>query len=343
MKPAGIYDIIRIDEFSATPKYQQIINAILKGIEYGRLKQQTVLPSINDLSYELDVSRNTAEKAYRQLKKNGVISSVPGKGYFIKTARLKQAHNICLLFNKLSIHKKIIYDSFVRSLGENAIVDFYIYNNDFSLFRKLLADKKEDYTHYVIITHFLEGGENAHDIINAIPKEKLLLLDKLVAGVKGTYAAIYEDFENDIYNALAKAVKRLKKYKALKIIFPDYTYHPREILNGFFRFCQDYAFDYEVIEEPLAANIKENTVYISLMEDDLVPLIKKIREKKLEVGKQVGVISYNETPIKEIILNGITTISSDFKFMGEKAAEIILNKSTQHFAVPFYLTLRNSL
>jgi DNA-binding transcriptional regulator YhcF (GntR family) len=343
MKPAGIYDIIRIDEFSATPKYQQIINAILKGIENGRLKQQSVLPSINDLSYELDVSRNTAEKAYRYLKKTAIISSVPGKGYFIKTTRLKQAHNICLLFNKLSIHKKIIYDSFVKSLGENAIIDFYIYNNDFSLFRKLLAEKKEDYTNYVIIPHFLEGGENAHDIINAIPKEKLLLLDKLIDGVNGTYAAIYEDFENDIYDALTKAIKRLKKYKAIKIIFPDYTYHPREILNGFYRFCQDYAFDYEVIEEPLSSNINEDTVYISLMEDDLVPLIKKIREKKLEVGKHVGVISYNETPIKEIILNGITTISSDFKFMGEKAAELILNKSKQHFAVPFYLTLRNSL
>ena len=50
MKPVGIYDIIRIDEFSSTPKYQQLINAVLKGIEHGRLKQQDVLPSINDLT-----------------------------------------------------------------------------------------------------------------------------------------------------------------------------------------------------------------------------------------------------------------------------------------------------
>ena len=32
MKPVGIYDIIRIDEFSATPKYQQLINAVLKAL-----------------------------------------------------------------------------------------------------------------------------------------------------------------------------------------------------------------------------------------------------------------------------------------------------------------------
>jgi DNA-binding LacI/PurR family transcriptional regulator len=38
-----------------------------------------------------------------------------------------------------------------------------------------------------------------------------------------------------------------------------------------------------------------------------------------------------------------TTISTDFQMMGEKAAQLILNQSTEHVAIPFYLTLRNSL
>lgn len=90
-------------------------------------------------------------------------------------------------------------------------------------------------------------------------------------------------------------------------------------------------------------NIKEGTAYISLMEDDLVILIKKILETKIEVGRQVGIISYNEIPLKQIILDGITTISADFKTMGEKAAKMILERSTEHVAVPFHLTLRKSL
>ena len=40
----------------------------------------------------------------------------------------------------------------------------------------------------------------------------------------------------------------------------------------------------------------------------------------LVIGKQVGIISYNETPLKKIILNGITTISTDFEAMGIEAA-----------------------
>jgi DNA-binding LacI/PurR family transcriptional regulator len=79
------------------------------------------------------------------------------------------------------------------------------------------------------------------------------------------------------------------------------------------------------------------------MEDDLVILIERIISLKLKIGQQVGLISYNDTPLKRIILNGITTISTDFRKMGCIAAQLILNNSREHVEVPFYLTLRASL
>jgi len=343
MDSENIFSLITVDAQSITPKYLQVVNSVLNAIKEEKLDKGYILPSINDLSYELEISRDTGERAYRHLKNMGVINSVPGKGYFISKTAFRQPLKIFLLFNKLSTHKKIIYDAFSEALGGQAAIDFYIYNNDYSLFKKLLVNKHEDYSYYVIIPHFLEGGEKAHEIINTIPKEKLLIMSKLLPGVDGAYAAIYEDFEKDIYHALIKAIDQLKKYRSIQIIFPEYTYHPREILDGFYHFCQDYAFEYDVIKKPAELKITEGSAYISLMEEDLVTLIKKILENNFEVGKQVGVISYNETPMKQIILNGITTISTDFKMMGKKVAEMILHKSKDHVAVPFYLTLRNSL
>lgn len=343
MKPVGIYDIIRIDEFSATPKYQQLINAVLKGIEQDRLKLNDILPSINDLSYELDVSRDTAEKGYRYLKKTGVLGSVPGKGYFIKSTALEQTYNVCMLFNKLSAHKKIIYDSFVAALGNNAAIDFYIYNNDFALFRKLLSSKTEDYTHYVIIPHFIEGGEKAYEVINTISKDKLILLDKQVAGITGEYAAVYENFAKDIYKALENAAERLSNYHTLKIIFPKSSYYPVEIIDGFNRFCQDYAFNYKVVSNIKDEEMSSGEVFISVMEDDLVKLIERMLQLNLKAGKDAGIISYNETPIKKIILEGITTISTDFAEMGRMAARLVMDNTREHLEVPFKLTLRNSL
>ncbi|MEO6232386.1 MAG: GntR family transcriptional regulator [Ferruginibacter sp.] len=343
MKESTTFKHLSIDLYSATPKYLQLANSIIKAIDDGYLKENDVLPSINELSFEFDISRDTAEKGYKHLKKNGVLGSVPGKGYFVKLTSFNQSLKIFLLFNKLSAHKKIIYDAFVAALGDLAAIDFYIYNNDFNLFKKLITEQKTNYTHYVIIPHFLDGGENAAEVINSIPKEKLILMDKLVPWVDGEYAAVYEDFEADIYNALMQAKQKLGKYHTINIIFPEYTYHPKEILEGFYRFCQEYAFNYKVIHDIESETIQSGEAYINLMENDLVILIEKILMSKLKVGKDVGVISYNETALKKIILNGITTVSTDFEMMGRKAAQLILEKSTEHIAIPFHLKSRASL
>jgi len=343
MKNNNIFQYLSIDYFSATPKYIQLANSITKAIGEGKIERDEVLPSINEISCEFEISRDTAEKGYKYLKKIGTLGSVPGKGYFVKNTEVKQQLKIFLLFNKLSVHKKIMYDAFVASIGEAASIDFYIYNNDFDFFKRLILNKKNDYSHYVIIPHFLQGSENAYEVINMIPKDKLILLDKLVAGVDGEYGAVYENFEKDIYSALVQATDQLSKYHTIKIIFPTYTYHPKEILEGFYRYCQEYAFNYRVVQNLQKEPVKEGDVFINLMENDMVFLIEKILTTKMKVGKDIGIISYNETPWKKFILNGITTVSTDFKKMGEMAAQMVLTNDRRYLEIPFVLTLRNSL
>jgi DNA-binding transcriptional regulator YhcF (GntR family) len=343
MKNNKISDVFWIDDYSATPKYQQLANSVLEGIRKKIFKKDDLLPSINEVSFEFDISRVTVEKGYNLLRGMGVLDSVPGKGYFIKSTESTQKLKIFLLFNKLSPHKKIIYDSFAQALGTQAAIDFYIYNNDFSLFERIIKNRQSDYTHYVIIPHFIEGQERAYDLINTLPKDKLILLDKFLPTIKGTFGAVYENFERDIYKALQQALERLIKYHTLKIIFPEHSYFSQEIITGFQNFCRDYAFSHHVVHSIAHESIAEGEVYINLMEDDLVVLIDKIMAQNLSVGQQVGIISYNETPLKRLILNGLTTISTDFEAMGRSTADLILNQSKNRIENPFYLTLRPSL
>ena len=142
---------------------------------------------------------------------------------------------------------------------------------------------------------------------------------------------------------MEQALPVLSKYDTLKIIFPSYTYHPKEILKGFSSFCDQYAFNYKIVRNIKKEAIREGEAYVNLMEDDLVDLIERVIADKLQIGKDVGIISYNETPLKKLILNGITTISTDFDMMGRETANLILNQSSEHVAIPFYLTLRASL
>jgi len=343
MHSVNIYQLISLDQYAVTPKYIQLSNSIVKSIESGKLIKGYLLPSINELSFELDISRDSAEKAYKHLKKLGVIGSVPGKGYFIRNTDVTQPIKVLLLFNKLSAHKKILYDSFAGMLGERAAIDFHIYNNDFGLFKKLLQNKTADYSHYVIIPHFLDGGDKASEVINEFTNGKLILLDKLITGINKSYSAVYENFEKDIFGALKEALPQLEKYHTLKIVFPADTYFPEEILKGFQSFCNEYAFNYNVVRNIAAEPISEGEVYINLMEDDLVVLLGKITSSSLVVGENIGIISYNETPWKQFILDGITTISTDFKMMGEMAAQMVLHDDKSRLEVPFYLTLRKSL
>ena len=108
MERNDIFKLIHLDDHSATPKYQQLANSIVNAIENGEIGKDSIMPSINELSFEFQISRDTAEKGYKHLKSIGILGSVPGKGFYIKSTQVSQKVKIFLLFNKLSAHKKII-------------------------------------------------------------------------------------------------------------------------------------------------------------------------------------------------------------------------------------------
>jgi len=74
---------IRVDSESRIPKYRQIVNSIVEDIERGVLTIGQRVPSINDISEEYYLSRDTVEKAYNVLKEKEIIVSVKGKGYYV--------------------------------------------------------------------------------------------------------------------------------------------------------------------------------------------------------------------------------------------------------------------
>ncbi len=62
----SILQHIRMDDYSANPKYLQVADSIKQAVLDGYLKMNDTLPSINELSFDLAVSRDTIEKSYRK-------------------------------------------------------------------------------------------------------------------------------------------------------------------------------------------------------------------------------------------------------------------------------------
>lgn len=74
---------IRIQSKSGVPIYEQIGKQMKEEILSGRLKEGEPLPSIRSLASDLKISVITTKRAYEELEKEGMIYSVPGKGFFV--------------------------------------------------------------------------------------------------------------------------------------------------------------------------------------------------------------------------------------------------------------------
>ena len=100
---------IELDDSNNTPKYKQIVESISELIQSGNIKYGQKLPSINQVSFDYYISRDTVEKAYAILKESGVIESIKGRGHFVVNSKPKTQNRILVVFNKLSSYKKEIF------------------------------------------------------------------------------------------------------------------------------------------------------------------------------------------------------------------------------------------
>jgi len=306
---------LNINHSSRVPKYKQIVESIVTNISNGRLPIGQKIPSINELSESCGLSRDTVEKAYRELKKKKIIISVKGKGFYTAKTELS------------------------------------IYHCDESLFIREIQKSIGSYDYYVIMTHFkseslshISFTDETLTQIEKIPKDKLIILDNDKPTIKGNYGAIFQDFKNDIYFALKEGIQRLKKYDKLILVYPQKSVfpYPRRILRGFLQFCGENDFDHEILDEIYEdMELNSRDIYITIEEMDLVKLVQQVNAKKLTLGKDIGIISYNDTPLKSLL--GITVISTDFKTMGETAAYMLLKNKKEKVKNVFKYIERNSV
>jgi DNA-binding LacI/PurR family transcriptional regulator len=72
-------------------------------------------------------------------------------------------------------------------------------------------------------------------------------------------------------------------------------------------------------------------------------MVKVAKNYNFKPGKKFGIVSFNDTMLKEVVAGGITTISTDFAEMGKTLADMVLNKKNGQVRNPSKLIVRNSL
>jgi DNA-binding LacI/PurR family transcriptional regulator len=95
--------------------------------------------------------------------------------------------------------------------------------------------------------------------------------------------------------------------------------------------------------EYVSGTLEKGKVYFTINNTELWSMMKDCKIKKLKPGKDVGILSHNDEVVKELIFDGITTYSADFKIMAEKAAEFVLTRNKIQEIIPTVLIRRKSL
>ncbi len=324
-----------INHESDIPKFQQLINAINNAIAKKLLNRGDLLPSVNSICNENKLSRDTVFKAYSILKDQRIIESVPNKGYYVAG----ETRKVLLVLDTFKAYKEVLYHSFINNLPENFIVDIQFHHYHLENFKTIINNSIGKYYKYVVMDF---NHKEKTFLSSKIANDKLLLIDWGI-NITPENNYVFQDFGKSFYNSLLGAIEPFKKYDEIHFVYPSFTNHPIETVEFFEKYCNDFNFNYKIITNPKEFNVLKNIAYISVSDRILGQFLEQCQEKNLEPGKDVGFLSYNETPMKKFIYKGISVVSTDFKELGTKGAEFITKDEPMQYYVSTKLILRESL
>lgn len=319
-------------------KYKQIVNFVIDGITEGRLQKGDWIPSINEFRETFRLSRDTVFAGLSELKSRGVIASTPGVGYYVASARIPSPQNVFLLFNEFNEFKEDLYNSFMENVGKGAAVDLYFHNYNRRVFDALLSDANGKYTTYIIMPGKFAGIGPQLEMLSG----RVFLLDHFHPELLGRYSSVGQNFEKDTYEALRYGLDHIRRYKRLLMVQHE-TKEPQERYDGLVRFCTEYGFGHEYLSSIHGREIVAGDLFVPVSDRDLVTLLKQAERQRMTPGREFGIISYNDTPLKEILAGGITTLSTDFRQMGHTLAQLIGQKGIRNIENPWVLHIRKSL
>jgi len=320
---------------SGVSKVQQLVDALIRSINLKMLAEGDPLPSVNDLMKESGLSRDTVFKSYSELKRRGIVDAIPNKGYFVTNPQRK----VFLFLDTFKAYKEVLYNSFKQSLPKDTMVDINFHHYNFELFKSIVHNSNGKFNSYIIMNF---NHPEIPGIIDEIDPDKLLLIDWTIYSKPGV-ARVYQDFGQAVYDCLTSGYHLLRKYDEIVCVYPQYTFHPLESVDNVSRFCADNNLNFSILYSLEELDIKIGKVYLVFEDIDLAAILEQANRKKFRLREDFGILSYNDTPMKRFIADGITVISTDFKLMGKKAAEFTEANEKLDFPVPTELIIRESL
>lgn len=339
---------LNVDLAGKTAVYRQLLQQIESGVRSGSLKDGEQLPSVNELAGRLGISRETVKKVYYMLKDRGVIDAHQGKGFYARSADPGRKSSVLIIMDSLSSNMQAMLDAFSADVKGRADITILLHNQNLDLFEYYLDENLGRFDYYLVAPHFVQTEESirrAVKLVSRVPVNKLIMIDNFLQDVRGRFGAVYQKFDEDICTALSQVVGKLRKSRGLDVVVLKNALYGKVISAAAARFCSENGIPYGFVSEINYETVKRNGTYLILnghLDNDLVRFAGIAADKGLIFGKDIFLISYNESVLSPLVLGGLTTVSADFAKMGHIAAEMILNRCMSKVHCPFNINTRNT-
>ena len=340
--------LIQLDHKGSVPFYRQICIQVEALIASGELAPGDMLPSMNQLAIQLGISRETSKKAYGKLLREGVLIARQGKGFFVAQPSTGKQVEILVLLDKQSVYKQLFLQSFQEELAGRAHITILLHNQNLDLLEFYLDRHLDQYDYYVVSPHFALDAKSqarAAKLLRRIPNRKLIMVDNWLPNVPGNYGVVYQDFRHDVCSALMDGREDIiRNGGRLKVMLLPHSLYGGDILKSVADFAGQTGIRVSVFKSVPPSLERGDVVLLlgSQLDSGLVDLSRRIGELGLVAGEDVRIISYNEFPINEVVLGGLTTVSTDFPAMGRSAAQMILEGRLSKIHNPFRLIRRKT-
>lgn len=334
-----------IDTTSKTAVYKQLVSAVTEAVKDGRLKTGEIVPSMNVLAEELEISKETVKRAYGILRMNGILEAQQGKGFYVADTSAKSTISVLFLIDRFSIYKQEIVRGFHQELKGQSEDTVLLYNQDIDIFEYFVNENLGKFDWYVVSPHFsLEKKiqDRVRKIIKRIPNHQLIMVDRLIPGMVGNFGAAYQDFENDVYYGLEQGAEKLEQIGHLKVIAMPTSLYWSIMKKRVTEFCEEHKIKVQFLSEA-PAKVKKGDAFLILtsqLDSGLIALVDNA--KGLTVGTDYYIISYNDSPVDRVVLNGLTTISTDFNEMGREVARMVNEKTLRKTHICFRMNKRST-
>lgn len=336
---AIIEKIRELDVVADYTKQEKIVEGVQNAISESYYAQGDALPSVNELAKSMGCARETVVKAYRVLKEKGIINSKPGVGYFVQNIDTDQEISIAIVLYGFQIFQQQFYNSFRKAVGDKCSLDVFFHHNNEGIYKTILNQIRGKYGFYVVAP--IERVPSS-EVFKGFQGDKLLIVDRYQY-VSDQVAHVSQEFEVSMEFILENLEVKLYDYSKVVLFYDQGLDYPEPIYDAFMSFATSREMKYEVRCEYEAGSIEKGVAYITIGDNDLWELLKDSQSLGYVLGKDIGVLSHNDSPVKEIIAGGISTYSTDFKEMGRIAASYVLDRQAMQKIIPIDLIDRGSI